>query len=263
MYRFGLSVAAFVLLAACSTGDSSPLSPPPTAGVDTLVVPDPNGDANPGALNFNLTRSSTSVVPAAADSALVRVRNATSGFDETFAAKIPTPGATTVVSAQVPADTGYVVAVAAFHGDDVLDAVGSSSDNDTTITVLPEGGPTYTGTPVHIDMRAAPFDIGYTIDDGAHVTAGTHIGWSASISAPADIWTDVSSTWGCQFNGNTCAVYSYLGTVPNTPGPWTIETTFLSDWAGHSFKSNTATIHITIDQGVGGIDVSFNRHHQS
>ncbi|MEP7086829.1 MAG: hypothetical protein ABI884_05800, partial [Gemmatimonadota bacterium] len=198
---------------------------------------------------------------AAADSALVRVRNATSGFDETFAAKIPTPGATTVVSVQVPADTGYVVAVAAFHGNDVLDAVGSSSDNDTTITVLPEGNPIYTATPVHISMQAAPFNIGYSIDDGTHVVAGTHIGWQAGISAPFDIWTGVSSSWGCQFNGNQCAVYSYQGTVPNEPGDWLIETTFISDWAGHSFKSNTATIHVIIDQGVGGIDISFDRHH--
>lgn len=259
MYRLGVAAAA-VLLVACSGGDPSPLSPPPTAGVDTLVVPDPTGGAHPGALNFNLTRSSTSAVPAAADSAYVRVRSA-AGFNETFAAKIPTPGATTVVSARVPADSGYVVAVVAFHGD-VLDAVGSSSDNDTTITVFPEGNPTYTGTPVHIDMRAAPFDIGYSIDDGAHVVAGEHIFWQAGISAPADIWTDVSSSWGCQFNGNTCAVYSYQGTVPNTPGPWTIETAFIADWGGHLFTTNTATIHITIDQGTGGIDVSFNRYHQ-
>ncbi|MBA2685776.1 MAG: hypothetical protein H0U66_14925 [Gemmatimonadaceae bacterium] len=208
MYRLGLTVAVtgLALLTACSTSDT-PVSPPSHAGTDTLVVADPTGSPSTGVLHFNLTRSSTSLVPATADSALVRVRNTTSGFDETFAAKIPTPGATTVVSVQVPADTGYVVAVAAFHGDDVLDAVGSSSDNDTTITVFPEGNPVYTATPVHISMQAAPFDIGYSIDDGTHVVAGTHIGWQAGISAPFDIWTGVTSSWGCQFNGNQCAVY--------------------------------------------------------
>ncbi len=258
-------IAGFVaVLAACSsTEHSTPVGPPPGGPIsDTVSFPDPTGSANRGLVHFNLTRNSTSNVPSSADSALVHIYNYGSSFNQLYPVKIPVPGAQTVVSAQVPADTGYYVAVLAFHGS-TLDAVGSSRDNsDTTITVFPEGNPTYVATQVHIEMSRAPFATGNSAQEGEHVAAGSHIPWSAGISAPFDIFTDVSSTWGCQFNGNVCAVYSYQGTVPDTPGPWALQEMWIADYGDHVFSVASDTVHVIIDQGTGGIDISFSRQHQ-
>jgi hypothetical protein len=262
MYRLGLSVAALALLIACSSSDSLPVSPPAQPAVDTLVVSDPTQSPTPGTIHFNLTRNVTSNVPAAADSALVKIYNSASGFSETFGASIPTPGSATTVTARVPADTGYVVAILAFHGS-TLDSYGSTSDNDTTITVWPEGNPTYTNTPVHVEMSGGNATPGYSIDDGSHVVQGEHISWQAYINTPRDIWTDVESSWGCSFNQNQCAVYSYQGTIGVPLGPWLLETTFIANWKDHTFRSNTASITVIVDQGTGGIDVTFNRHHKA
>ena len=265
MRHLGLYALGFALLAACSTADHITPVGPPTGGpvTDTVSFPDPTGSANPGRMHFNLTRSSSSNVPPSADSALVRIYNSSTSFNQLYPVKIPVPGSQTVVSAQLPADTGYTVAIIAFHNSNVLDAIGSTHDNDTTVTVLPEGNPIYSPTPVHVNMQKPPFSMGFSIDDGTHVTAGEHIYWSSSINTPPDIWTDVSSTWGCSFNGNQCAVYSYQGTIPNTPGVvWPLQTTWIANWGDHSFSAASDTIHVTIDTGVGGIDVTFSKHHQ-
>jgi hypothetical protein len=267
MRRLGVYAIGAVFSVACSSGDrgvtAPPVGPPGGPAVDTVNFPDPTGSANPGRVHFNLIRSSSSNVPSSADSALVRIYNTSTGFNQLYAVKIPAPGSQTEVSAQLPADTGYVVAIIAFHAGDVLDALGSTHDNDTTITVLPQGSPTYTATPVHVDIQRPPFATNFSISDGAHVTAGEHIYWSSSIGTPPDIWTDASSTWGCSFNGNLCAVYSYQGTVPNTPGVvWPLQTTWIANWGDHSFSAASDTIHVTIDKGVGDIDVTFNKHRQ-
>jgi hypothetical protein len=256
-----LSIAAVFALAACSHGDRSLVEPPPVTTPDTLTIPDPSRSPTPGPVRLNLVRSATSNLPAAAESVLVRVYNPNSQFNEIFPAAIPVPGHTTVVTAMVPADTGYVVALIAYHDNNTPDAVGSTIDNDTTITVFPAGSPTYTNTPVHVDLTTAPFMLSYSINDGTHVQAGSHIGWLALISTPRDIWTDANSTWGCIANGNTCSIPSYQVTVPNTLGPWLLETSFVANWLDHTFETNSVSIHVIVDQGVGGIDVSFNKHH--
>lgn len=263
MRKLGLYALGIAALTACSTADHNTPVGPTTGGpvTDTVSFLGPTGSASAGRVHLNLTRSSTSNVPSSADSALIRIYNLSSSFNQFYPVKIPTPGSVTVVSAQVPADTGYYVAILAFHAD-VLDAVGSSRDgNDTTITVFPEGNPTYTPTQVHITMQRAPFSTGFSIAEGSHVTAGEHIGFSSSIGTPIDIFTDASSTWGCQFNGNVCAVYSYQGTVPNAPGPWALETTWIANWNDHTFSVMSDTVHVIIDQGVGGIDIAFGKHH--
>lgn len=261
MSRALLCSAAVLAALSCGGGAHSIDGPPTHVSSDTVTFPDPTGSANPGRMHFSLMRSSTSNVPTSADSALVRIYNPSTGFNQLYPVKIPAPGSQTEVSAQLPADTGYFVAIIAFHGD-VVDAVGSSHDNDTTITVFPEGNPIYAATSVHVDMQRAPFATGFSINDGAHVTAGEHISWWSTIDTPPDIWTDAASTWGCGFNGNVCAVYSYQGTVPNTPGVvWALETTWIADWGDHSFSVASDTIHVTIDKGVGGIDITFAKHH--
>jgi hypothetical protein len=137
----------------------------------------------------------------------------------------------------VPADTGYVVTVLAFHGNDVMDALGSTHDDDTTITVLPAGGPIYQNTQVHVTMYPGPFSMPW-------------------------VWEDAESTWGCSVDNNgNCATPSYLALVPNTPGVMPLAVTYLTHCDDRVFSVASDTIHITIDQGAGGIDVTFNRHH--
>jgi hypothetical protein len=262
MLRLRVYATGVVLLAACTTGERSITAPPPGPVTDTLTFPDPTGSKSPGTVHFNLVRSAQSNVPASADSALLRITNSGSGFNHIYAAKIPTPGSQTVVSAWVPADTGYVVSVIAFHGGNVLDAVGSTQNPDSSITVLPAGGPIYQNTQVHVDMVPAPISVGFSIADGSHVVAGEHIGWWAQISGPPSIWDDATSTWGCSLNGDgMCSTPSYLALVPNTPGvSWALQVTYSATWGDHTFCAASDTIHVIIDQGSGGIDVTFNKH---
>jgi hypothetical protein len=263
MLRLRAYAIGVVLLVACTTRERSITAPPPGPDTDTLTFADPTGSRNAGTVHFNLVRSAHSNVPASADSALLRITNSGSGFNHIYAAKIPAPGSETVMSVSVPADTGYVVTVLAFHGNDVIDAVGSTHDNDTTVTVLPAGGPIYENTQVHVTMSPAPFSISFSIEDGVHVTAGEHMGWWATINVAPWIWDDAESTWGCSVNAvGMCSTPSYLALVPNTPGAdMPLAVTYLTHWDDRVFRAASDTIHLTIDQGTGGIDVTFNKHH--
>ena len=69
---------------------------------------------SPGELKLRLQRSTTSQVPAAAESALVRVFNKGTGFNSVKGLAIPAPGATTEVTFNVSSGTGYSVAVIAY-----------------------------------------------------------------------------------------------------------------------------------------------------
>ena len=262
MRRPGLYSALLALaVAACGGNGGSIAGPPAATGADTLTFPDPTGSANPGRVHFELVRSAASNVPATADSALVRVYNNSSGFEHFYAAKIPVAGRPTIIDAWVPSDTGYVVNVIAFHGSNILDAAGTTLD-DTTITVLPAGGPTYTGTPVTVPMVPAPFAVSFSLNDGDHVTAGEHIGFWATAGGPPDIWTRAESSWGCMLAPyGMCSTPGYLALVPNTPGPWKLEISYFADWGDRSFSLVATPITIIIDQGSGDIIVTFDKHH--
>jgi hypothetical protein len=257
-----LALAAAILdILACNSGSGKQVtSPPPVVlGGDTVNIPDPTHSLTPGGLHFNLTRSSNSTLPAAATDALIRVSNPGSGFDNITKVTLPAPGTSTPVSVRVPADTGYIVSVIAFHGT-TLDAGGSTSNPDSSITVLPQGGPEPApATNVTVAMGAPSG--GYNKEDGAHITAGEPESIIAYVAMAPRVFDGASCTWGCALGGDWVSTYvgSYLNVVPNTPGPWTVAATFTADWGGYGLKYNLDSLHLVIDPGTGEIDVTFRR----
>jgi hypothetical protein len=89
-----------VMLGACSAGGGGTEPTPP---------------AQSGELRMTLVRSTSSSVPAAADSALVRVWHPMAGTNQVQRVAIPAPGASTQVSFNLPARSGYSVGVVAFR----------------------------------------------------------------------------------------------------------------------------------------------------
>lgn len=102
---------------------------------------------------------------------------------------------------------------------------------------------------------------GYNMNDGAHVTAGESESIIAYVSMAPRVFDGASCTWGCQLGGDWVSTYagSYLNVVPNTPGPWTVAATFIADWGGYGLTFTTDSLHLVIDPGVGGIDVTFGK----
>jgi hypothetical protein len=257
-----LALAAAILgVLACNSGSGKQVtSPPPVVVVgDTVNIPDPTHSLTPGGLHFNLVRSSNSTLPAAATDALIRVTNPGSGFDDITKVTLPAPGTSTPVSVRVPADTGYIVSVIAFHGS-TFDAGGSTSNPDSSITVLPQGGPEPApATQVTVSMRIPSG--GYNMADGTHITAGESEPIIASVDMAPRVFDGASCTWGCVLGGDWASTYdgSYLNVVPNTPGPWTVAATFIADWGGYGLTFTTDSLHLIIDPGTGGIDVTFRK----
>jgi len=95
-----LMTAGFLALLAssCQTRDSTSPSP-----------------AEEGELRLTITRSATSQIPVAAESAGIRIWHPTAGTNQVRWIAIPQPGTTTDVTLTVPARTGYSVAVIAYH----------------------------------------------------------------------------------------------------------------------------------------------------
>jgi hypothetical protein len=255
---FALAVAIVVATACDAENAKQVTNPPPAGGVgDTLSIPDPTHSPTGGNVHFNLVRSYQSTVPAAATNALIRVFNPSSGFDNVTDMVLPAPGTTTPVSVRVPADTGYVVSVIAYHGT-VFDAGGSTSNADSTVTVLPQGGPVPPpATKVTVAM-VVPSG-GYNKDEGTHVTAGEPESIIAYVSMPPGVFDGAFCTWGCVLGGDGASTYvgSYQNVVPNTPGPWTVAATFVADWGGYGLTYTTDSLHLVIDPGTGGIDITF------
>jgi hypothetical protein len=263
MRKFGsLALAAAMLdVLACNSGGGKQVTnPPPSVTVgDTVNIPDPTHSPTPGGLYFNLIRSSNSTLPAAATDALIRVMNPASGFDNITKVTLPAPGTTTPVSVRVPADTGYIVSVIAFHGT-TFDAGGSTSNSDSSITVLPQGGPEPSpATKVTVSMGAPTG--GYNLEDGAHITAGEPEPIIATVAMAPRVFDGASCTWGCALGGDWVSTFdeSYRNVVPNTPGPWTVAATFVADWGGYGLTYTTDSLHLIIDPGSGTIDVTFRK----
>jgi len=255
------SIATMLAALACNSGGGKQVTSPPPGGEaqDTVKIPDPTHSLTPGGLHFNLARSSNSTLPAAATDALIRVSNPSSGFDDITSVTLPAPGTSTPVSVQVPADTGYIVSVIAYHGN-TFDAGGSTSNPDSSITVFPQGGPEPApATKVTVSM-AVPSG-SYNIDDGAHLTAGESESIIAYVSMAPRVFDGASCTWGCALGGDWASTYvgSYLNVVPNTPGPWTVAATFIADWGGYGLTYTTDSLHLIIDPGTGTIDVGFRK----
>ena len=253
--------AAMLNVLACNSGSGKQVTSPPPVEVigDTVNIPDPTHSATPGGLHFNLIRNSNSTLPAAATDALIRVTNPASGFDNITQVTLPAPGTTTPVSIQVPADTGYIVSVIAYHGS-TLDAGGSTSNPDSSVTVVPQGGPEPApATKVTVAMGAPSG--GYNKDDGAHITAGEPEPIIAFVAMAPRVFDGASCTWGCVLGGDWASTYagSYLNVVPNTPGPWTVAATFIADWGGYGLTYTTDSLHLIIDPGSGTIDVTFRK----
>jgi hypothetical protein len=257
-----LAMAAAMLdVLACNSGSGKQVtSPPPVVAIgDTLNIADPTHSLTPGGLHFTLTRSSSSTLPAASTDALIRVSNPGSGFDNITRVTLPAPGTSTPVSVRVPADSGYIVSVIAFHGA-TFDAGGSTSNPDSSITVLPQGGPQPApATQVTVAMGVPSG--GYNLQDGAHITAGESEPIIGFVAMAPRVFDGASCTWGCALAGDWVSTYdgSYLNVVPNTPGPWTVAATFIADWGGYGLTFTSDSLHLIIDPGTGGIDVSFRK----
>src|SRR5665213_966308 len=192
-----ISLGAILGAIACSSGGTTQVTGPPDITLpasDTIKVGNP---ANPGMVHFNISRSTTSSIPEAATDALIRVSNVSANIDTILHTILPVVGTTTPISIQLPADTGYVIRVIAFHGG-TMDAAGSTMDastgqvgGDSTITVLPVGGPE---PPPATEVKVQLVGVGssFNLSNGDNIPAGESEPIIAFTGMPFGIWTAAS-----------------------------------------------------------------------
>ena len=159
-----------LLVAACVAGALA------CGGANTSPPP---GESS--TLSFMITRSSTSQIPAAAESAFVKVWN--DGTDEVAPVRLPAVGDSTRVSFTVPAGSDYSIEVVAFH------------ELHDGIRVALAGGE------VH----------GLTFAPGANAVALTVAPWVYTLTGPDTIQSGVAATYTHVVTGGPTDLFT--GTV--------------------------------------------------
>jgi hypothetical protein len=210
-------------------------------------------------VHFSLVRSSTGQIPAAADSALIRVWNL--AFDSVARVKLPTPGEGGSFDMSVPADTGYTVMVLAFHGN-CIDA-GGSTEATVNVEAIGRPGDDVQPTVVHIDVVPLSATINYRDGDSlrAHTPSMLIV---YSYGAPRFLSNEASCTWGCGGFVNGSTVASYQSLVPDTPGPWDVSATLYAEagWNAPNLSLTSPIRHLFILPANGGITVTFSKNRQ-
>lgn len=99
-------------------------------------------------MQLTLKRAANSLIPSAADSAVVRVWNATTNFSGVQAVQLPAPGTTTSMDFAVPSGSGYSVGVLAFKSPQTSFRHALAGGRTDNVTVSPSAS-----TPVSVDVK--------------------------------------------------------------------------------------------------------------
>lgn len=133
----GLMCAALQVSCSSDHNAGTPVQPPST-----------------GIMKLTVVRRSNSQIPSTADSAVVRVWNSGTGFNQTATLPVPAPGSTASLTFSVPSGTGYSVGVIAFKVPQYRfrNAIAAGRADDVTVTAS-------TTTPVAVNVQPWGFDI--------------------------------------------------------------------------------------------------------
>ncbi|MBB4637313.1 hypothetical protein [Longimicrobium terrae] len=205
-----LSLLLVSLLATAACGDGGGSRTTPLEPVETAEF------------HMTLGRSANSAIPAAADSALIRIWNSRAGVNAFKAVAIPAPGTQTQVQFSLPANTGYSVGVVAFTRSSASLREGLAAGVTHEVSILADQANTATVNvqPVSLTMSAPAFirggtkaTLNFTLNN-PELASREMLGGNFYVNTGMTPWTS-DATVNQQLDGQTTSTgYTFDVTAP-------------------------------------------------